>query len=88
MLESLLLGMVEIESRDETNEDWHADYPDWDQLGARTRPELGDCWAMMAEFILTIKQPYPGDERYCPIKPSYERFEIIRCTPSSYLIAD
>ena len=88
MLESLPLRMVEIESRDETNEDWRADYFDWDQLGARTRPELGDCYAMMAEFILTIKQPYPRDERYCPIEPLYKRFEITKCTPSSYLIAN
>jgi hypothetical protein len=43
---------------------------------------------MMAEYILTIMQPYPGDERYCPIDPPYERFDMYKCTPNNYLIAD
>ena len=56
VLDSLPLGMVELK----VTYNWRADYPDWDQLGARTRPELEDCYAMMAEYILTIQQPYPG----------------------------
>jgi hypothetical protein len=43
---------------------------------------------MMAEYILTIQQPYPGDEHYCPIEPPYKRFGITKCSPRLYLIAD
>ena len=61
VLDSLLLGMLEFEGLGAPS-NWCASYPDWDQLGARTRPEIGDCYAMMAEYILTTQQPYPGDE--------------------------
>jgi hypothetical protein len=87
VLESLPLGMVELKSQEVTY-DWHANYSDWDQLRARTQPRLRDCYAMMAKYILTIQQPYPGDERYCSIEPPYEHFNITRCTPSNYLIVD
>jgi hypothetical protein len=43
---------------------------------------------MMAEYILMVQQPYPGDERYCPIEPPYKRFSFTRCNPSNYSIAD
>ena len=43
---------------------------------------------MMAEYILTIQQPYPGDEWYCPIKPLYKCFDISRNTQKHYEIAD
>ena len=44
--------------------------------------------AMMAEYILTIQQPCPRDERYHPVGPSYECFNIYKCSPSNYLIVD
>ena len=61
ILESLPLGIIEVEKWNNGN-NWRADYPEWDQLGAPMRPEIGDCYAMMAEYILTIQQPYLRDE--------------------------
>ena len=68
ILESLLLRMVDVESQD-ADYNWCADYLDWNQLGARTWLEIGDCYTMMAEHILTIQQPYLWDNQYCPIEP-------------------
>ena len=79
ILESLPLRMIEVKKQNNGN-NRQADYPDWDQLEAQTQPEIGDCYAMMAEYILTIQQPYPGDEQYHPIKPLYEHFNISRNT--------
>ena len=28
------------------------------------RQRIGDCYAMVADTILTVQQPYPGDEQY------------------------
>ena len=66
VLDSLPLGMVELQESDHSENEWRDNYPEWDQLGARARPVVGDCYAMMAEYILTIQQPYPGDEGYKP----------------------
>lgn len=87
VLESLPLGMVEVESWDEFH-NWHANYPQWDQLGAWTQSKIGDCYAMMAEYILTIQQPYPRDKWYCPIDLPYEQFNIYKYVSGNYLIAN
>ena len=57
ILESLPLRMIEVEQQND-GKNWQADYLDWDQLGAQMQPGIGDCYAMMAEYILTIQQPY------------------------------
>ena len=87
VLESLPLGMVIFESQEAAN-NWCTSYLDWDQLGAQTWSEIGDCYAMMAEYILTIQQLYPRDECYHPVSPPYKHFDIYNCTPSNYLIVD
>src|ERR1700735_75826 len=51
-------------------------------------PEIGDCYAKMAEYILTFRQPYPGDERYSNINPPNERFEILKWRTKEYMIID
>ena len=42
ILESLPLGMIEVKQRND-GDNWQADYLDWNQLGAQTWPEIGDC---------------------------------------------
>ena len=43
ILESLPLGMMEVKKQNIGN-NWQADYPDWNQLGAWKRPEIRNCW--------------------------------------------
>ena len=42
----------------------------------------------MAEYILTIQEPYLGDERYHPIEPPYKHFNISRNTWKHHEIAN
>jgi hypothetical protein len=85
VLESLPLGMMELDAPEVPVDNWRQDYPEWDQLGVRARPVVGDCYAMMAEYILTLQQPYPGDGNYTASTPPYERFEITKRSPNLYL---
>jgi hypothetical protein len=87
VLESLPLRMVKVE-RWEAMNNWCNHYLEWDQPGAPTQTELGNCYLMIAEYILTILQPYPRDERFRLIKPVYEHFNISRHTSGTYLIID
>ena len=43
---------------------WRQYYPYWEQQGIEARHRIGDCYSMVADTILTLGQPYPGDERY------------------------
>ena len=88
VLESLPLGMMELETWNQPKTNWRETYPAWDQLGAKARPIIGDCYAMMAEYILTYQQPYSRDDLYSPIDPPYEHFEITKHSPNVYLIVN
>ena len=44
--------------------EWKDHYPCWQEPEALARRRLGDCFLMVADAILTVQQPYPGDERY------------------------
>ena len=57
--------------------EWRDYFPFWNQRGVWTRRQIGDCYLMMADSILTLGQPYPGDEQFQVdnFKP-YERFDI------------
>jgi hypothetical protein len=47
-------------------EEWRDHYPFWGQPGILARREIGDCHIMMAASVLTLGQPYPGDDYYLP----------------------
>ena len=44
--------------------EWREHYPYWGQPGILARRIIGDSYVMVANSILTLGQPYPGDE-YC-----------------------
>ena len=71
ILDSLPLGAVSLETDDPElpihhwpASDWRERYPHWNNPGILPCRELGDCYAMVAEAILTTQQPYPGDELF------------------------
>ena len=59
--------------------EWREHYPRWNEPGILARSEIGDCYAMQADSVLTLEQPYPGDERYTStsLRPEL-RFRVIR----------
>jgi hypothetical protein len=65
-LESMPVGVVGIESidipNDTSNESWRKWYPIWQSSLAHAKEEIGNCYEMTAEYLLTTFQPYPGDE--------------------------
>ena len=42
--------------------DWREHYPYWSNPGILARWTIGDCYGLVAEAVLTLGQPYPGDE--------------------------
>ncbi|KAF8799893.1 hypothetical protein BYT27DRAFT_7119135, partial [Phlegmacium glaucopus] len=71
VLDSLPLGSVNFEANfeeyptlPEIDNEWRANYPEWQQPGIAARRSIGDSYAMVAVTILTLEQPYPGDEFY------------------------
>ena len=49
---------------DDLEVDWQVNYPYWSIPDIGARRQLGDCYAMVADAILTTEQPYPGDELF------------------------
>ena len=45
-------------------DEWREHYPYWEQPGILARRSIGDSYTMVANAILTLGQPYPGDERF------------------------
>jgi RNase H-like domain found in reverse transcriptase/Reverse transcriptase (RNA-dependent DNA polymerase)/Integrase zinc binding domain/Retroviral aspartyl protease/Zinc knuckle len=68
--------------------EWREHYPYWGQPDIWARRQIGDCYVMVADSILTLQQPYPGDDRYLPseLRPEM-RFDIIE-SGSEYRIFD
>ena len=48
----------------ESNYNWRENYPLWQHAGTMAREQLGDCFCIAMEYILTISQPYPGDDHW------------------------
>ncbi|KAF8816246.1 hypothetical protein BYT27DRAFT_7050322, partial [Phlegmacium glaucopus] len=88
ILDSLPIGAVSFESSDEnqnssappeTFQKWRDNYLYWDKTGVAARSMIGDCYAMLAESILTSEQPFPGDSAYeAPNLLPEWRFNIVR----------
>lgn len=43
--------------------EWKSHYPYWKEPRILAREEIGDCYAMVVDSILTLEPPFPGDER-------------------------
>ncbi|KAF8814450.1 hypothetical protein BYT27DRAFT_7065198, partial [Phlegmacium glaucopus] len=71
-------------------DEWREHYPWWNEPRILARPWIGDCYAMVADLILTLEQPYPGDEGFdfSDVPPEL-RFNIVKqTTTDSYVIED
>ena len=73
ILDSLPLGSISFEESSQYSpiecgpvNDWRDRYPYWSEPGIHARSEIRDCFVMVADTILTLQQPYPGDEIYDP----------------------
>lgn len=43
-------------------ENWRTWYPTWQHSQAQAPEQIGNCYKMTTEYLLTIHQPYPGDK--------------------------
>ena len=71
-------------------EEWRDHYPRWNEPGVWIRRRIGDCYALVADSILTRSQPFPGDERFDAesLRPEL-RFRVRRNpTVPEYIIQD
>ena len=71
-------------------DEWRDHYPRWKARGVWARRKIGDCYALMADAVLTKSQPFKGDELFdhVEIRPEL-RFRIVRNTYSTeYTIHD
>jgi hypothetical protein len=66
MLSSMPVGSINITDieipENMQDESWRKWYPIWQHPLASAREEIGNCYEMTAEYLLTTFQPYPGDE--------------------------
>ena len=67
VIQTMPVGAIDMEpvvaqAANESNEGWRKWYPTWRHPQALAREQIGDCYAMTAEYLLTIHQPYPGDD--------------------------
>ena len=71
-------------------EDWRNGYPRWRDPGVWARRRIGDCYALVADSILTLAQPFPGDENYAEsdVRPEL-RFRVFKDTNDlQYIVQD
>ena len=103
VLDSLPLGAMYYDEENEPSDDssdlededfywplsvWREHFPFWGQKDILARRHIGDCFSMIADSILTLSQPYPGDELYKGkgLRPE-NRFWLVRRN-SRYVIHD
>ena len=67
-LESMPLGSIYLEFdsvlEEISHNNWRKNYPIWQSPRSVVQKQIGDCYEMTTEYLLTILQPYPGDEFY------------------------
>ena len=70
--------------------EWREHYPQWNEQGVWARRQMGDCYALVADSVLTQSQPFPRDEQYHMDKIRLElRFRVIKSTTApEYIIHD
>ena len=71
----------------ESIEDWRQSYPRWKEPGIWARRRMGDCYA---DTILTLTQPFPGDEDFegSDVRPEL-RFRVFKdLNNDQYIVQD
>ena len=71
-------------------DEWRNSYPRWKEPGVWARRKLGDCYALVADSILTLSLPFPGDNRYVNLDLRPElRFRVFKdFLKPEYMIQD
>ena len=99
VLDSLPVGLINFEIKEQYHllpmllyplTEWHNHYSYWNEPNICPHQSIGDCYAMRADAILTLEQPYAGDEWYNFgfIRPEL-RFEVHKKPATGkYLIYD
>ena len=99
VLDSLPVGAISLEPHQPVSmevmdyepwpiAEWREHYPFWDLPGIQARRMIGDGYLMVASTILTLGQPYPGDDQFQSNDQRPEtRFRIKVCL-SKYEIYD
>ena len=64
VLDNLELGMMEFENSPSHVFPYEPFWLEYDPESTRRRRRLGDALALMAEYVLDIMQPYPGDSEF------------------------
>ena len=99
VLHSLPVGLINFKIKEQHNSipmllypltEWRKQYPYWNKPNICPHQSIGNCYAMQANAILTLEQPYLGDERYnfSFIRPELQ-FEVHeKPATGKYLIYD
>ena len=73
VLDSLPVGSINFEIKEQYYSlpmllypltEWHNHYPYWNEPNICPHHSIGNCYAMQADAILRLEQPYLGNERY------------------------
>ena len=96
LLSSMPVGMILFTDAQMSNtifnlNDWCSTYPIWQRPDIAARRYIGDCYALTAEYQLTLQQPYPGDDSWAnsEVMPD-DRFKVARSRkyPELFYITD
>ena len=72
-------------------DEWRMHYPYWNEPNILARENIGNCYTMVADSILTLEPPFPGDELYFAenIRPEL-RFHVLQRprAPFDFVIED
>jgi hypothetical protein len=82
VLESLPLGMIQFE---DTTEQY---LPNWMRQSKGPRHQIGNAYALRAEFVLTSNQPYVGDEKYGDSFDPSDRFRVRYSKANAFIVKD
>jgi hypothetical protein len=58
--------------------EWRMHYPYWEQPDILARRVMGESYVMVANAVITLGQPYPGDDQYQEIQRPDDRFLVER----------
>jgi hypothetical protein len=71
-------------------DEWRESYPRWMDPGVWARRHIGECHSLVADSILTLAQPFPGDELFdeLDVRPEL-RFRVYKDqSAQEYIITD
>ena len=91
VLDSLPLGAMDSDTLVEPwpIEEWRSYHPYWKQPNVLAHESIGECHSMVAEAILALEQPFPGDYSYPAAIHPERRFHVFSdMEMPDYLITD